>query len=517
MKSQIKEADAVFFYDVPSPEKQTLTEYCYKHLKSVYANPSISDIVTRSSENRMFGDLPFFAKEFSGMTMEQRIAKRVMDISISAFFLILASPVMLISAILIKLDDGGPVFFRQKRATIRGRVFSIYKFRTMKLNSENVSVSADDSRITKAGRFLRKYRIDEIPQFLNVIRGEMSLVGPRPEMLENVSEYERELPEFRYRLRMKAGLTGLAQVTGRYNTSSRDKLVLDLMYIENFSISMDVSLLFQTVLVFFNADDSTEGFGAKEEEETAEAPLISIVTVSYNSEKTISRTIESVLNQTYGNIEYIIIDGASSDRTVEIAESYRKALEEKGYIYWVYSEKDKGIYDAMNKGVLKATGEIVGIINSDDWYEVDAVENVVEKYKIEPFDLCFADLKMHMPSGDTFIKKARLRNYITSRDWNHPTQFVKRTVYDKYLFRLKNRSDDMEFYFRVRRAGYRITVIHETLANFQMGGVSSRIKASEIIPRIKRRYEVYRVNGYSRFYIFECVAFELIKFITSRF
>ena len=517
VKKHIKESDAVFFYDLPSPDKQILTEYCYKHLKSVYSNPSLSDIVTKSSENRMFGDLPFFAKEFSGMTMEQRIIKRLMDIFISAFFLIIASPIMLLSAILIKLDDGGPVFFRQKRATIRGRVFNIYKFRTMKQNSENISVSANDSRITKAGEFLRKYRIDEIPQFLNVIRGEMSLVGPRPEMLENVNEYEKELPEFRYRLRMKAGLTGLAQVAGRYNTSSRDKLVLDLMYIENFSISMDISLLFQTILVFFNADDSTEAFGTVEAGEDKSDMLMSIVTVSYNSEATISRTIESVLNQTYKHIEYIIIDGASSDRTVEIAESYREAFEKKGYIYRIYSEKDKGIYDAMNKGVLKAEGEIVGIINSDDWYEVDAVENVAEKYWIEDFDLCFADLRMHMPSGDTFIKKARLRNYITSRDWNHPTQFVKRSVYDKHLFRLKNMSDDMEFYFRVRRAGYKITVIHETLANFQMGGVSSKIKASEIIPRIKRRYEVYRVNGYSRFYIFECVAFELIKFITSRF
>ncbi|MCR4743944.1 MAG: glycosyltransferase [Lachnospiraceae bacterium] len=280
---------------------------------------------------------------------------------------------------------------------------------------------------------------------------------------------------------------------------------------------MDISLLFQTILVFFNADDSTEAFGTVEAGEDKSDMLMSIVTVSYNSEATISRTIESVLNQTYKHIEYIIIDGASSDRTVEIAESYREAFEKKGYIYRIYSEKDKGIYDAMNKGVLKAEGEIVGIINSDDWYEVDAVENVAEKYWIEDFDLCFADLRMHMPSGDTFIKKARLRKYITSRDWNHPTQFVKRSVYDKHLFRLKNMSDDMEFYFRVRRAGYKITVIHETLANFQMGGVSSKIKASEIIPRIKRRYEVYRVNGYSRFYIFECVAFELIKFITSRF
>ena len=260
IKKLVKESDAVFFYDVPAGERTELVNYCYKHQINIYLNPDISDIVEMTSREMMFGDVPFLAHEARKMTFEQRIVKRLADIGISAFFLILLSPLFLISAALIHAEDKGSIFFRQKRATIHGRVFEIYKFRTMKENVENFSATSGDDRITKIGRFLRKYRIDELPQLLNIIRGDMSLVGPRPEMLENVSEYEREMPEFRYRLRMKAGLTGLAQIVGRYNTSSRDKLILDLMYIENFSLLLDIRLLFQTVLVLFNADDSTEGF-----------------------------------------------------------------------------------------------------------------------------------------------------------------------------------------------------------------------------------------------------------------
>ncbi len=260
IKKLVKESDAVFFYDVPAGERTELVNYCYKHQINIYLNPDISDIVEMTSREMMFGDVPFLAHEARKMTFEQRIVKRLSDIGISAFFLILLSPLFLISAALIHAEDKGSVFFRQKRATIHGRVFEIYKFRTMKENVENFSATSGDDRITKIGHFLRKYRIDELPQLLNIIRGDMSLVGPRPEMLENVSEYEREMPEFRYRLRMKAGLTGFAQIVGRYNTSSRDKLILDLMYIENFSLLLDVRLLFQTVLVLFNADDSTEGF-----------------------------------------------------------------------------------------------------------------------------------------------------------------------------------------------------------------------------------------------------------------
>lgn len=257
---KIDASGMVFFYDVPQGARSELVNYCYKHMISVSLNPDICDIVEMTAEERMMGDMPFLFHHARKMTFEQRVIKRLSDIGVSAVLLVLTSPLFLISAVMIKLEDGGPVFFRQKRATIGGKIFEIVKFRTMKENVENISVAKDDDRITRTGGFLRKYRIDELPQLINIIRGEMSLVGPRPEMLENVSEYEKEMPEFRYRLRMKAGLTGLAQVMGRYNTSSRDKLVLDLLYIERFSILLDIKLLFQTFLVLFNAEDSTEGF-----------------------------------------------------------------------------------------------------------------------------------------------------------------------------------------------------------------------------------------------------------------
>ena len=256
----IKTVDAVFLYDVGVANRTDVVNYCYKHLKDVYFNPEVSDILEMYAKQTMFDDMTFLSVGYKGMSFEQRIVKRLMDIVISLVALIISSPIFLISAIAIKKTDGGKVFFRQKRATINGSVFEIYKFRTMKENVENFSSTKDDDRITKAGKILRKYRLDELPQFINILKGEMSVVGPRPEMLQNVDEYTSKMPEFRYRLRMKAGLTGYAQILGKYNTSSKDKLMLDLLYIENFSILKDIQLIFQTVTVLFSAEDSTEGF-----------------------------------------------------------------------------------------------------------------------------------------------------------------------------------------------------------------------------------------------------------------
>ena len=185
--------------------------------------------------------------------------------ALSLVGLIVASPIMLVCAIAIKAEDGGHVFYKQKRLTKYGRVFEVYKFRTMKEeNSIHKSVTENDDRITKVGKYLRKFRVDELPQLLNILKGDMTIVGPRPEMLENVEKYTEELPEFSYRLRMKAGLTGLAQISGKYNTSPKDKLVMDLMYIENYSIWMDIKLIFQTITVFLKASESTEAFGSQE-------------------------------------------------------------------------------------------------------------------------------------------------------------------------------------------------------------------------------------------------------------
>ena len=205
--------------------------------------------------------------EVKGLTIGQRFAKRLLDILLSFVMLIIASPFMLVCALLIKLDDGGSVFFRQKRATRDGRVFSVLKFRTMKEdNSVNRSVTTDDDRITRVGAKLRKFRLDELPQIINIFLGDMSIVGPRPEMLENVEKYTEQLPEFSYRLRVKAGLTGYAQIAGKYNTSPKDKLMMDLMYIERYSIWQDLKLIIQTITVFFKSEKSTEAFEVKKDE-----------------------------------------------------------------------------------------------------------------------------------------------------------------------------------------------------------------------------------------------------------
>ncbi len=220
------------------------------------------DVVSQGAKYVTLDDKSLVMHMAKDLTMEQRIIKRLMDISISLFALVLTSPIMLVCAIAIKAEDGGKVFYKQKRLTKYGRVFQVYKFRTMKEeNSIHKSVTENDDRITKVGNILRKFRIDELPQMLNILKGDMTVVGPRPEMLENVEKYTSDLPEFSYRLRMKAGLTGLAQISGKYNTSPKDKLVMDLMYIENYSIWQDLKLIFQTITVFLKASESTEAFG----------------------------------------------------------------------------------------------------------------------------------------------------------------------------------------------------------------------------------------------------------------
>ena len=243
--------------------------------------------------------------------------------------------------------------------------------------------------------------------------------------------------------------------------------------------------------------------------------LTSIITVCYNSEKTIKRTMDSVLAQTVAPYEYIIIDGKSTDGTLNIIEEYRPLFSAKGIKLVLTSEEDEGIYDAMNKGIDKAEGDIVGIINSDDYYEPEAVEVMEDTFKKTGCDLAFADIRMHMTNGVTFIKKAKVRKYTTSRDWNHPTQFVSSEIYKKYRFKCRDISDDMDLYFRIKKAGYKIVAVNRVLANFTMGGVSNRIPFSEVKERIMRRYRIYRENGYSRLYIFECVAFEIIKYVMT--
>ncbi len=259
LKEVVKQYDTIVLYDVPVRERTEIVEYCYQSMKNVYISPSMADVVELNARHVILDDVSLFALSTRGMTPEQKVVKRAFDILLSAMALVITSPLLILAAMAIKVEDGGAVFFKQNRATRGGRIFSVYKLRSMKEDVENYNTVVGDDRITKVGRWLRRFRIDEIPQFWNVFRGDMSIVGPRPEMLANIFNYTSDLPEFEYRLRVKAGITGYAQIAGKYNTSPRDKLILDLLYIEEYSFWLDVKLIFQTLIVIFKKD-STEAF-----------------------------------------------------------------------------------------------------------------------------------------------------------------------------------------------------------------------------------------------------------------
>lgn len=266
VEEKIAACEVVFMASMPEDAKMRLLRACYNHRRDVISQAALQDIMLSNARQIVVDDAPFLEMEYGKITLGQRILKRLMDIAISLVVLVGFSPLLLLIAIAIRLEDGGPVIFRQLRMSVNGHTFSICKFRTMSvidsMKAHQVSVTQNDQRITKVGRVLRRFRLDELPQFWNILKGEMTLVGPRPEMLENVEKYKAQLPDFVYREKMKAGLTGYAQIEGRYNTTPEDKLMLDLMYIESFSLWLDVKLIFRTLTVFFK-NDSTEGFEAE--------------------------------------------------------------------------------------------------------------------------------------------------------------------------------------------------------------------------------------------------------------
>jgi len=272
--AQIPKYDAVVLNDVPAQLRNDILKYCYQNRIRTYVAPKLTDVMVREAKNITLFDTPLMLVKGTGLTIAQRVAKRTLDIVGSSLILLLISPILLGVAIAIKLEDGGPVFFKQKRMTHYGREFEILKFRSMIVDAEKFSgavlAEENDPRITKVGRVIRKFRLDELPQFLNILKGDMSIVGPRPERKVLADEICKELPEFAYRLKVKGGLTGYAQIYGKYNTSAYDKLRLDLMYIENYSLLLDIKLIILTIRIMFSKD-STEGIDvAKENQKKAD-------------------------------------------------------------------------------------------------------------------------------------------------------------------------------------------------------------------------------------------------------
>lgn len=270
IEAELENYDAVLINDVPAKVENHILKKCFEHDKRVYFVPKISNIIVKTSEELNLFDTPLYLCKNIGMSNAQRFFKRFMDLFFSGIALVILSPVLLITAVAIKLNDGGPVFFRQERCSLDGNRFMILKFRSMIVDAEKDGkphpVGENDDRITKVGRFIRATRIDELPQLINIIKGDMSIVGPRPERVENVEIYMKEVPEFSFRVKVKGGLTGYAQVYGKYNTTALDKLKLDLIYIMNYSFLLDVQIIFETIKILFQKE-STEGFSEERIEE----------------------------------------------------------------------------------------------------------------------------------------------------------------------------------------------------------------------------------------------------------
>lgn len=258
----LKGYEGVVVWDVPGTQRNSLIKFCYGHGIRVYTMPKITDVILRGSEQLHLFDTPVLLTREYALTVEQRFFKRLIDLVCAITLFIITSPIMLITAIVVKCYDGGPILYKQVRCTTDMREFKILKFRSMRIDAEKDGVARlaakGDSRITPIGRFIRKVRIDELPQLINIIKGDMSFIGPRPERPEIIAQYVETMPEFTFRTKVKAGLAGYAQVYGKYNTTPYDKLKMDLFYIENYSVWMDLKLMLLTLKILFTPD-STEG------------------------------------------------------------------------------------------------------------------------------------------------------------------------------------------------------------------------------------------------------------------
>ena len=265
LKKEILKHQAVILHDLSADLRNHLIKYCYEHSIRVYVTPKIYDILIRGASDMDLFDTPFLLMRNHGPSALQRSSKRVMDIMVSLLCILIASPIMLLIALLIKGFDHGPIFYTQTRLTIGGKEFQIIKFRSMYVDAEKDEIrlmSQHDERITPLGKILRSTHLDELPQLFNILSGDMSLVGPRPERPEIARIYGKEIPEFSYRLKVKAGLTGYAQVYGKYNSTPYDKLKLDLIYIQNSSLLLDIKLLLLTGKTLF-IPDHAEGVSSE--------------------------------------------------------------------------------------------------------------------------------------------------------------------------------------------------------------------------------------------------------------
>ena len=274
IKDKLVGYDAIFVAGVNSRCRNGILKYCKEERIAGFFLPHVGDVIIRESEHIQSFDSPVLYVSRSIAKPEYLIVKRAFDFFASLIGIIVLSPILGITALAIKLYDGGPAIYKQVRLTRDGKQFKIWKFRSMRVDAEKdgvarLSTGDKDDRITPIGRIVRKCRLDELPQLFNILMGDMSIVGPRPERPEIAEQYYTTIPDFKLRLQVKAGLTGYAQVYGKYNTSPYEKLEFDLLYINNMSVFTDLKLLFATFSILFSSESTTgvEGVTALDYEE----------------------------------------------------------------------------------------------------------------------------------------------------------------------------------------------------------------------------------------------------------
>lgn len=489
--SILENVETVLLSGIHSHDRNIILKYCIANDKNVLVIPRVGDVIMSGARTMHMFHIPMLQVGRYMAQPEYLFIKRLADIVISAIALVILSPIILVTAIAIKADDGGPVFYKQVRLTQNGKEFKIIKFRSMRIDAEKdgvarLSTGEKDDRITKVGKIIRRFRIDELPQLINILEGDLSICGPRPERPEIAEKYCKKMPEFSLRLQAKAGLTGYAQVYGKYNTTPYDKLQMDLMYIAHPSVFEDLKIMLATIKILFMAE-STEGIeegetSAMSEKEKREDMLninaaeeqhkvvndavvaddsikYTVVIPLYNKGEHIVNALKSVLNQTYRNFEIIVVDDGSTDDSLQWA---RSVVSDKVHLY---TQKNEGVSVARNVGIENAKGTYISFLDADDvWHPeyLQTIDQLTQKYPcsdifVTAYEVLMGDGKVNLSSQLT-PDEGCLESYWATLDnkydfvWTSATTVKKQALQKAGMFRPGEKiGQDLDMWARVAR------------------------------------------------------------------
>lgn len=559
IEEKIPQFQTVILGDLPSHERNVLVKFCFEKNIRCYVSPKISDIMIMSSEKIHMFDTPLLLQRNQGLTADQQFFKRMADIIFSVLGVVILSPVFLIIAIAIKLYDHGPVFYRQERLTQDGKIFMILKFRSMTVHSEDKGAQLaqqGDSRVTPVGRVIRKIHFDELPQLFNIIKGDMSIVGPRPERPEIAAEYEKKIPEFSYRLKVKAGLTGYAQVYGKYNTPPYEKLKLDLTYIENYSFLLDLQLIATTVKILFQKEntegvqkgqktaqtaDSSGGDKAVLEQHVqntvkelrwqqessrtsfdealknpgeaagiddeladhlaknsgVDEDLLSVVIPVHNGTPTICETLDSVLAQKIDRrMEVLLIDDGSTDDLEETIAPYLKDPR----LRLLHNSSRLGVAKTRNRGVLEARGKYIAFVDADDIWKEGKLQRQLDLIKSTGAVLCCTGRELIQSDGTDTGHAIHVKERLTYRDllWQNPiacsSVVILTEAMRKYPMSHEDSHEDYITWMKVLKDYGFAAGIDEPLILYRLGAGG---KSGGKLKSAAMTYRAYRYMGFS--------------------